>query len=138
MTAFGWAILTACIWGIVPILEKFGLTKVEPFTALFYRCFGVVMGIVLLSLFIVKPQEIKSVDLKSAVVLVIAGFLASFVANITFYHALKIGEVSKVVPVAGTYQLIAVILGIFLFREAITIPKIAGVVLVFTGLWFLR
>lgn len=138
MSAFGWAILTACIWGVVPILEKLGLAKIEPLTALFYRCFGVILGIILLGMFMVKPAQMKAVDLRSVMVLVLAGFLASFVANLTFYHALKIGEVSRVVPIAGTYQLVAFLLGIVIFGEALTLAKAVGVFLIVSGIWFLR
>jgi len=130
--------MTACIWGIVPILEKFGLAKLSPFTALFYRCLGVLLGIVLLGIFAVRPNDVKSVDVRTLLILVAAGFLASFVAQVTFYHALKIGEVSRVVPISGAYHLIAFVLGILVFKEAVTPAKIAGVLLVVSGVWLLR
>ncbi len=138
MDAFWWAVLTACIWGIVPILEKLGLAKIEPFTALFYRSFGVLLGIILLGLFVVKPEQMKAVDLRSVALLIVAGFLASVVAQVTFYHALKIGPVSRVVPISGTYPLIAFFLGVLIFREAVTPAKLMGVLLVVSGIWLLR
>ena len=138
MNAFVWAMLTACVWGIVPVLEKMGLTKVEPFVALFYRCLGVVIGIVLLGTFIVKPEELKAVSLKSILLLVLSGFLASFVAQITFYHGLKIGHVSKMVPLSGTYPLIAFVLSILICREPVTLSKIFGIILIVSGVWMLR
>jgi len=138
MNAFWWAILTACIWGVVPILEKLGLAKIDPYVALFYRCLGVLIGILFLGLFAVKPAQLKAVSPKAIIVLVIAGFLASFLAQITFYHGLKMGEVSRVVPIAGTYYLITFVLGIFLLGEAITLMKVCGIVLIVAGMWFLR
>ena len=138
MNAFTWAIITAFIWGMVPILEKIGLINTTPMVALFYRCFGVLLGMLLLGIFWVKPAQLKSVDLKTILILVLAGFLASFVAQITFYHGLKIGEVSRVVPISGTYYLVAFILGIFVMGEAITFSKIAGIVLIVAGMFLLR
>ena len=138
MNAFWWAILTACIWGVVPILEKFCLTKVDPFVALFYRCLGVLVGILFLGLFIVKPSELKAVDIRTIIILVCAGFLASFLAQVTFYHGLKIGEVSRVVPISGTYYLIAFILGIVIFSETLTLSKFLGIILIFSGVLLLR
>jgi transporter family protein len=138
MDAFWWAILTACVWGIVPVLEKTGLARVEPFTALFFRCLGVIIGIFLLAVFLVKPHQIRQVDLKSMSLLILSGFLASFVAQITFYHGLKIGGVSRVVPVSGAYPLIAFILGVFVLGEALTWQKTVGMVLVVAGVWLLR
>ena len=138
MNAILWAILTACIWGVVPVLEKLGLSKTEPFTALFFRCLGVIIGIFLLGIFIVKPHQMKQVDPKAIGLLVLSGFLASFVAQIAFYHGLKIGEVSRVVPISGTYPLIAFILGIFVLGEAVTVHKIIGMLFVISGVWLLR
>jgi hypothetical protein len=36
MLAFLWAVICACIWGVIPILEREGLgTKVDPFVETF-------------------------------------------------------------------------------------------------------
>ncbi|RKY41111.1 MAG: hypothetical protein DRP85_07210 [Candidatus Makaraimicrobium thalassicum] len=138
MNAFGWAVLTACIWGIVPIMEKVSLARIEPFTALFYRCLGVLIGIFLLGTIVVKPQQLRAVDPRSVFFLILSGFLASFVAQITFYHGLKIGEVSRVVPISGSYPLIVFLLSIFILGEAVTLSKILGMFLVVSGIWMLR
>ena len=138
MSAFIWAILAAFIWGIVPLLEKLGLAKVNPLTGLFYRCFGVLLGLLLLGLFVLKPQEVKSVDPRSIVLLVMGGFLASFVAQICFYNGLKIGDVSKVVPISGSYPLIAFFLGILFLGESMNLIKTAGALLIVIGIWLLK
>jgi bacterial/archaeal transporter family protein len=138
MSAFWWAVLTACMWGVVPFMEKLGLTRTPPFTALFFRSLGVFFGFLILGLFIVKPGEIRSVEPKAAALLVLAGFVASFLAQIAFYHGLKIGEVSRVVPVAGAYPLIAFILGAAFLGETVTFAKVIGMVFVVYGAWLLK
>ena len=138
MNAFIWAILAAVIWGAVPLLEKLGLTKSQPLAGLFYRCLGVLIGLLLLGLFMLKPQEIKAVDSRSIIFLILGGFLASFVAQICFYNSLKIGEVSRVVPVAGAYPLITFILGVLFLGESINPVKTAGVLLIIIGIWALK
>ncbi|MFA6636748.1 MAG: EamA family transporter [Candidatus Omnitrophota bacterium] len=138
MSAFFWAVLTACLWGAVPVMEKMGLAKTQPFTALFYRSLGVVLGFLILGFFIVKPGEIRSVEPRSAALLILAGFVASFLAQIAFYHALRAGDVSRVVPVAGAYPLIAFILGVALLGENITLSKAAGMFFVICGAWLLK
>ncbi len=130
--------MTACIWGVVPILEKLGLAKINPFVALFYRCCGVLFGLAVLGIFFVKPAQLKEVNLKTILILAVAGFLASFLAQITFYHGLKIGEVSKVVPISGTYYLITFLLGIFLLGETITVQKGLGMALIVSGMLMIR
>jgi len=138
MNAFIWAILAAVIWGAVPLLEKLGLTKSQPLAGLFYRCLGVLIGLLLLGLFMLKPQEIKAVDSRSIIFLILGGFLASFVAQICFYNSLKIGEVSRVVPVAGAYPLITFILGVLFLGESINPVKTAGALLIIIGIWALK
>ncbi|MFC1592602.1 EamA family transporter [Candidatus Omnitrophota bacterium] len=138
MTAFIWALLAACIWGIVPLLEKIGLAKAEPLAGLFYRSMGVIIGLLLLGVFMFKPQEIKAVDLRSASFLILGGFLASIVAQICFYNSLKIGEVSRVVPISGSYPLIAFVLGVLFLGESISLIKTGGVLLIVLGIWALK
>jgi len=138
MSAISWAILTACIWGVVPVLEKTGLKNVDSITGLFYRCIGVVMGLIFLSLFMIKPQQLKAVDAKSIGLLILSGILASLVAQLTFYKCLKMGEISRVVPISASYPLIAFLLGIFIFREKLTFVKGMGMFLIISGIWALR
>ena len=135
MSAFTWALLVAFIWSIVPLFEKLGLAKVAPLAGLFYRCCGVLIGLFLLGVFIVKPQKIKSVDLKSILWLVLGGFLASFVAQVCFYNSLKIIEISKVVPISSAYPLIAFILGVLFLGESGALTKMLGVAFFILGIW---
>ncbi|MBN2120836.1 MAG: EamA family transporter [Candidatus Omnitrophica bacterium] len=133
-----WSILAALIWGIVPLIEKIGLAKIDPLVGLFYRCLGVLIGITALGIFFLKPQEIKSVDLRSAVLIVTAGIFASVIAQICFYNGLKLGEVSKVVPIAGSFPLISFILGVFFLGESLNPVKLVGVSLIIAGIWALK
>ena len=87
--------------------------------------------------FMLKPSQLKGVDLRSASLLVIAGFLGSFVAFIAFYNGLKTGEMSLVVPVSGSFYLIAFLMGIFFLGESICLLKVTGVVLITAGIWLL-
>ena len=138
MSYYWLAVLTSVIWGIAPIFEKVGLAKVAPLTGLFYRSLGVMLGLIMLAFFMVKPEEIKSADLRSIAFIMLGGFLASFVAQILFYHSLKIGDVSKVVPISGSYPLVAFVLGVILLGEAVTPIKMAGCLCVILGIWLLK
>ena len=137
MNAFLWASLAALIWGITSVIEKFVLIKVDPLPGLFYRCLGVLIGIILLGTVMLKPSQIKAVDFRSAALLIGAGFLGSFIAFIAFYKGLKMGELSLVVPVAGSFYLVAFVLGIFILGEAVTALKLLGVVFITVGIGLL-
>jgi transporter family protein len=138
--AFFWAILSALVWGIVPILEKLGLYRVQPDTGLFLRCFGVILGALILLIFKFSALkiELSSVSAKTVFFLVCAGFLASFVGQLFFYRALKLGEASRVVPIAAMYPLVAFFLAIIFLNEKITLVKISGLCFVLLGIILLR
>jgi transporter family protein len=138
MNAFVWALVTACIWGIVPILEKLGLSKVQPLVGLWYRCLGISVAFIVLGVFFLKPVQIKSIDARSALLLITGGFLASFAAQICFYHGLKAGEVSRVVPISGSYPLITFLLGVIVLGETVSLLKFIGVGLIVLGIWALK
>jgi len=139
MNAFLLALVAASIWGVVPLIEKLGMAKVaDPLVGLFYRCLGVIIGLVLLSTMVLKPHQIRSIDARSAGMFVLAGFLASIVAQVAFYHGLKAGEISRVVPIAGSFPLITAALGILILGEAVVPTKIIGILLVIAGIWTLK
>ena len=139
MKPYFWALLCSLTWGCVPLLEKFGLLKIDPLVGLFYRCLGVVIGLALLLLF--KFDAIKasfSESMPGMPYLIIGGFLASVVGQIFFYHGLKTGEASKIVPLAGTYPLVTFILGVILLGEKFTWAKAGGMTLVVLGVILLK
>lgn len=139
MSGFYWAVLTAFIWGLVPILEKLGLSKIEPFAGLLLRCGGVLLGAgVLIAVKREHLTQALKADWKTIVFLVIGGLLASFIGQICFYKALRSGEVSRIVPIAGAYPLVSFLTGIIFLSEAITLPKLAGVLLILAGIVLLR
>lgn len=138
MTAFKWAIITACVWGVVPIIEKAALGKVTPYVGIFYRCIGVMLGMLLLGVFLTQRKELTHIDVKSLLLLISAGFLANFVGQLMFFHGLKSGQVSTFVPIAGSFPLVSFILGVILFGEAITPFKVGGVALITLGIWALK
>ena len=133
MNGFYFAIITAVVWGIVPIMEKMGLASIMPLSGLLIRSCGVIIGAVVLAVF---NREVVSLALKADIKTVL--FLASILGQIFFYNALKTGEASKIVPIAGTYPLVSFLIGIIFLGESFTFVKAAGVMFVIAGLFLLR
>src|SRR3989338_8902234 len=100
MSAFLWALLTAAIWGVVPLLEKLGLGSTSPAVGVMVRSFGVVVGLLLFGWLWSPWSALRSVSWSSILLLGGGGLLASFVGQLAFYHALKSGAISQVTPVA--------------------------------------
>ena len=138
MTAFLWALLTACIWGVVPLLEKAGLAQSDPTIGVFARSIGVLVGVAVFGLWRSPWKALLSLSVQSFALLALGGFLASLVGQWTFYHALKTGLVSQTIPVAGAYPLVSAMLGWWILREPLTLLRVAGVSFVVLGIALLR
>ena len=138
MTAFTYALITACIWGIVPLLEKVGLGNVNPVVGLFYRGFGALIGMSIIGIGYVASGISLKADMKSICFLVSGGMLAGFIAQFFFYRAIKMGDVSIVVPITAAYPLISFLLGVIVLREQISPGKILGMIMVMGGIFLLK
>jgi transporter family protein len=138
MTAFWWALLTAGIWGIVPLMEKLGLGQSPPLIGVMVRSVGVVIGLV--GFVVLSPPWEALRTLRPSAILLLAGggLLASFIGQLAFYHALRDGHISQVTPVAGAYPLVAALLGWWVLREPMTVSRVLGVLFVVAGVVLLR
>ena len=138
MNAFLWALLTACIWGIVPLMEKVGLGGVPPAAGVMVRSAGVVAGLVVATWLWSPWAAVRVMPWTSVALLALSGLLASFVGQMAFYQALKSGALSQVTPVAGAYPLVAALLGWWVLREPLTLTRLLGVAFVVLGVVLLR
>jgi transporter family protein len=139
MRPFYFALLTAVVWGIVPVLEKMGLSKIDPLAGVLIRSCGVIVGMTTLVLF--KTDLLKlalKAELRTIFFLLIGGLMASILGQMFFYTALKEGEASKLVPIAGAYPLVSFLLGLVFLGETFTLAKVCGVLFVILGLFLLR
>ena len=138
MNAFLWAALTACIWGVVPLMEKVGLRGISPTVGVLVRSAGVVVGLLVFGWMWSPWSALRALSWPSILLLAGGGLLASFVGQLAFYQALKSGAISQVTPVAGAYPLIATLLGWMVLREPLTLSRLLGVVCVVVGVILLR
>ena len=138
MSAFLWAVVAACIWGVVPLMEKAALGNVSPIAGVMVRSFGVIIGALVFGGIWFPWSSLRTVSWSSMLLLMSGGLLASFVGQMAFYHALKSGSVSQMTPVAGAYPLVAALLGWTLLREPLTWSRALGVACVVVGVTLLR
>ena len=137
MSPFWWALVTAAVWGLVPLIEKLGLVRSDPTIGVFARSMGVLIGVVMFGLLWSPWKALSQLSARSFLLLALGGFLASFVGQLAFYHALKTGQVSSITPLAGTYPLVAALLGWWLLGEPMTLGRIVGVGCIVAGVWLL-
>ena len=133
------AVLTALIWGLAPVVEKLGLSgRMDPYMGVVVRTIPIAIIGLLGLVFMGRLGELGSIDTRSALLVMAGGLLAGFVGQITYYTALKSGEASVVVPVAATYPLVALVVSLVVLGEAMSFQKLAGVLLVVGGVALLR
>jgi len=136
MKYYVFALLTTLFWGISPVIEKLAVSRLSPLTAVSIRSFFVT--IVLSAVFLSSGGFGEAMREPKAIFYVALGALfAGLLGQLTYFYALKEGEASRVVPIIASYPVVAFIVGITFLGEAITLPKVAGVVLVGLGILLL-
>jgi transporter family protein len=119
-------------------MEKVGLGAAPPIAGVIVRSAGVAAGLVVATWLWSPWAAVRAMPWTSVVLLALGGLLASFVGQMAFYHALKSGALSQVTPVAGAYPLVAALLGWWVLREPLTLPRLLGVAFVVLGVILLR
>ena len=132
---FFYAILTSCLWGAIPFLEKTAITSMsDPFAAASIRSMGAILGVFLLPL--ISPGTIKALGTtqpKAWLCLLLAGFIGSFIGQLTNLTALRHGEVSRVTPITGSWPLFACLIAFVFLGEPFSLKKLLAIVLVVGG-----
>lgn len=139
MKAYYWAILAALIWGVAPIVEKLGLAEISPLPGVFLRSMCVFVGGLVIAVF--SPGVFKALagySMRSMILIGVGAICASIIGSIFFYHALKTGEASRVVPIGASFPLVSFILGVIFLHEGVTAAKVAGMALVIAGIYLLK
>lgn len=126
------AILSAVFAAVTSILAKVGIDGVDSNLATAIRTVVVVImawGMV----FLTHAQSgITEISKKSFLFLILSG-LATGASWLCYYRAIKLGEVSKVVPIDKLSVVITLILAFVFLHEEFTIKSVIGCVLIALG-----
>lgn len=129
---FVFALLSAVFAALTSILAKIGIEGVNSNLATAVRTVVVVVmawGMV----FLTHAQNgIADISRKSWLFLILSG-LATGASWLCYYHALQIGEASKVVPVDKLSVVITLVLAFVFLHEAFTVKTLAGCILIGAG-----
>lgn len=138
MKVFWLALLTALLWGIAPVFDKLGLGKATPLAALSVRTVVVAIGLLVFFVASGGYREFANLDARSVFYIALGALAAGLVGQFVYFHALKLGEAARVVPIAATYPLVAALLSITFLKEPVTPGKILGAVLIVLGVVAIR
>ena len=138
MTTVILLVITALLWGFTPILEKIGLGKTDPLTAISIRSFSTAIILVAFLLVTGKIKDVLSTDVKSVAIFTVSGLLAGLLGMWTYFGALKIGATSRIVPIAATYPLVTAVLSVLILREGVSIGRLIGTIFIIAGIWLVK
>ena len=126
------AVLSAVAASLVAIFAKLGMSKVDATLATTVR--SVVMTLLLLVTCTFTGVFARLPDLKGRAVLMIVLSGAAGAASWLFYfHAVKLGDVSKVAPIDKLSMPLAIVLAVFILGERPTTVNWLGVALIVAG-----
>lgn len=139
MSSFALALVAAFFWGSSSILEKWGLKNADPVAGVVARTLGILVGLIIFMIIAPEvPRRFIQMDGRSKLALMGGGMMASVVAQIFFYRALKFGDVGRVASVGGAWPVFAFLLSVLIFHEPLTRGKWIGVLFVTMGVILLR
>ena len=131
-------IFTVLCWGLTPIIEKIGLTKVSPIVGVTIRSIAITVILVVVTILTGDIKELINTDIKSISLFSLSGILAGLLGMWTYYQILKMEATSKIVPLSATYPLVTALLSILILGEAVTLPRIVGTVLIVGGIYLVK
>jgi transporter family protein len=130
-----WLILALCssvFAALCSILAKIGIEGVNANLATAIRT-AVVLIMSWGMVFLTNAQSgIHDISRKSWLFLILSG-LATGASWLCYYHALQIGDVSKVVPIDKLSIVITILLAALLLGEALTVKSVIGILLLTAG-----
>lgn len=130
------ALLAALFASFTAILAKFGMEDVDSNLATAIRTVVVVIMAFLMVLITGQTENIMEVSTKSLIFLILSG-LTTGLSWICFFKAIKIGDVSKVVPIDKASVVLTILLSFIILREPATASIVAGGVIISIGTFVL-
>lgn len=126
------AMLAAVSAAIVTVLSKAGIKNVD--SSLGFAIQSVIIIMVAWAVVLIQGNmpQVKTIDGRTWVYLIIAGVVTTLSSLLTF-RALKLGDASKVNPLERTSLVFAIILAAFFLKEKITWQVVLGAVLMTAG-----
>jgi transporter family protein len=126
-----WALLSAFFAGLTALLAKKGVEHVPSNLAVAVRVTVVLVFATAIAL-ATGQTRLSQIDRRAWAFLVLSG-IATGASWLCYFHALKLGPVSRVAPIDKLSFVIAVALGVVLLGERPSANLIAGAALICVG-----
>ena len=135
MTPFLYAIAAGLVMATGSIVEKLGLTTVQPYAGLFVRT-GAVLLFLGISLAPLRGYaDWSGFTPRGIIFLALGGLLAGLIAHFLYWQSLKATSPDYVVPImVGANQVAVVILSLGILRARVSLGQVSGIALVILGI----
>ena len=130
--------LTTLFWGVAAIFDKLALGKTNPFNGMMVRQFILTGILLVVGIAGGRLGTLGSMDLRTMILFGLSGITGGALGLWTYYHALKLGGASLVVPITATYPLITVLLSWLILQEGLTVSRVIGTGLIVIGVWLVK
>ena len=132
MNWLAWSLLSACFAALTAILAKLGVASVDANLATAVRTSVVVMFTWALALATSQPESLRAFTGKTWLYLVLSG-LATGLSWLCYFHALQVGEASRVAPIDKLSVVLVIVLATMFLGERLTWGKAIGAAMIAGG-----
>lgn len=126
------AILTSILWGISPIIFKFGL-KGQISVVLALLIHNLSAAILALG-FLITSGKPLALPLSQLLTIASGGIVAGFLGLYFYFKSVSSAPISVVAPIVAASPLWSALLAIVIFNESIGFKKLAGIFFVILGI----
>ena len=130
--------LTTLFWGAAAIFDKLALGKVAPLSGMMVRQFILSGMLLLVGVGSGRLGGVLTLEWRSVLFFGLSGICGGAAGLWTYYHALRLGGASLVVPITATYPLITALLSWAILQESLTIPRMIGTAFIVLGVWLVK
>jgi len=130
------ALLSAVFAALTGIFAKMGMDGIDSNLGTAVRTVVVLVMAWAIVLAAGKQSEIGDITTRGWVFLVLSG-LTTGLSWLCYFHALQIGEASKVIPIDKFSVVISMVLAFVILKEKLTVVKIVGGLLIAAGTFVL-
>ncbi|MGA2809103.1 MAG: EamA family transporter [Terracidiphilus sp.] len=132
MSWIGWALLSAAFAAATALLAKVGVAHVDSNLAMALRTSVVLVFAWGIALALGKHGEIRSLDRRTCLFLVLSG-LATGLSWLCYFRALQLGPASRVAPLDKLSVPLVMVFAWLLLGEKLTAPALVGGLLITAG-----
>ena len=129
-------VITFVGWGLGTFFGKLATNKIGE-KAIFWDILAYALGVIIYCFVAFKSSELFNVEKSGMIWGILAGLFGA-VGLVGFYILLAKNEASIVIPMTALYPALAVVLGIIVLHEGVTLTKVIGIILSLVAIYLLN